>query len=94
MKPVSLLTQSLRNDNDGYRHAIHQLQQLNAPSVHTEQIRNITLSYQARPSRMHDGKDWARQILENPGKHHTIAVKWARQVLLNERKQTGAHSET
>lgn len=57
---TSLLTQSL---ND-YQHAVHQLQQLNKPAPHADQIRSITMAYQTKPSMIGDGKDWARLILQ------------------------------
>lgn len=79
---TSLLTQSL---ND-YQHAVHQLQQLNKPAPHADQIRSITMSYQTKPSQKHDGKDWARLFLQEPGKHHEMAVKWAREVLKDDKQ--------
>ena len=79
---TSLLTQSLNY----YQHAVHQLQQLNKPAPHADQIRSITMSYQSRPSAMNDGKDWARMVLQQPSKHHEMAVKWAREVLKDDKQ--------
>lgn len=79
MKPVSSLTHSIATTV--HADATHQLQQLNRPAPHSEQIRAITMSYQTKPSMMHDGKDWARLVLQNPSEHHQMAVKWAREVL-------------
>lgn len=79
---TSLLTQSL---ND-YQHAVHQLQQLNKPAPHADQIRSITMAYQSKPSMMNDGKDWARMVLQQPSKHHEMAVKWAKEVLKDDKQ--------
>lgn len=79
---VSLLTQNLKD----YENAAHQFQQLNKQSPHADQIRNITMSYQSRPSQKHDGKDWARLVLQQPSKHHEMAVKWAREVLKDDKQ--------
>lgn len=79
---ISLLTQSI---ND-YQHAVNQLQQLNKPAPHAEQIRNITMAYQSKPSMMNDGKDWARMVLQQPSKHHEMAVKWAKEVLKDDKQ--------
>lgn len=79
---VSLLTQNLKD----YENAVHQLQQLNRPSHHADQIRSITMAYQSKPSMMHDGKDWARMVLQQPSKHHEMAVKWAREVLKDDKQ--------
>lgn len=78
---TSLLTQSLKD----YQHAVHQLQQLNKPAPHADQIRSITMSYQTKPSMIGDGKDWARLILQETVKHHEMAVKWAKEVLRDEK---------
>lgn len=79
---VSLLTKSIKD----YENAVHQLQQLNRPSHHADQIRSITMLHQSKPSAMNDGKDWARMVLQQPSKHHEMAVKWAREVLKDDKQ--------
>ncbi len=95
MTPVSALTSSINAEHPPLplqqtvnAQALHQLKQQNAPSIHAQHIRNITLAYQSRPSMQHDGKDWARRMLETPSKHHPLAVKWAREVLSGGKNDT------
>jgi hypothetical protein len=61
--------------------ALHQLQQMSAPSIFSQHIKEITELHRSRPAALDDGKDWARRVMHDQHKFHPMAVKWAREVL-------------
>jgi hypothetical protein len=81
MKQVSALTLSLAAGASLHQEAMQTMQKFNLQHERHGEIKRITELYRNKPSTIGDGKDWARQVMQDQKNHHPLAIKWAREVL-------------